>query len=161
MKLHIGTKLIKSKKMNRIAYNEYRGWELPLDENPSDEGFLVEYLDGGPSNHYDHEGYISWSPQEVFEKSYQDVTEGVSFGAAIVLLKQGKMVSRKGWNGKGMYLLLFNGQKDIASKLGFGEALGEFSFTDVIAMKTADNKMVLGWLASQSDMLADDWILVD
>lgn len=66
-----GTKLVQAKPMNRLEYNQYRGWDLPADENGADEGFLVEYLDGGQANHPDHKGYISWSPKEVFERAYK------------------------------------------------------------------------------------------
>ena len=63
-------KLVTAIAMSRLAYNEYRGWQLPEDENGSDEGYLVEYVDGGESNHPDHKGYISWSPKEQFDNGY-------------------------------------------------------------------------------------------
>ncbi|CAB4163301.1 hypothetical protein UFOVP806_8 [uncultured Caudovirales phage] len=59
-----------AKPMTLGAYNELRGWEIPLDENPETPGYLVEYQDGGKANHPDFAGYISWSPAEVFEKAY-------------------------------------------------------------------------------------------
>ena len=68
--LHIGVKLVDSTPMTRAEWCKYRGWELPADENGDDEGYLVEYLDGGVSNHPNHKGYISWSPKEVFDKAY-------------------------------------------------------------------------------------------
>ena len=71
MKTFIGTKEILAKPMTRQAYNDYRGWELPEDEDGSDDGMLVEYVDGGEPNHPDHKGYISWSPLDVFEKAYK------------------------------------------------------------------------------------------
>jgi hypothetical protein len=49
--------------MTRGAYNAYRGWTVPEDENPDDAGYLVEYPDGGTPNHDMHTGYISWSPK--------------------------------------------------------------------------------------------------
>lgn len=49
MSLYIGTKLLTALPMNRAAYNSYRAWVLPTDENGADEGFLVEYVDGGAS----------------------------------------------------------------------------------------------------------------
>lgn len=67
---YIGTKTVKAVAMSRAAYNEYRGWELPKDENGEDEGYLVEYTDGGQSNHPNHAGYISWSPKAQFEAAY-------------------------------------------------------------------------------------------
>lgn len=67
---YIGTKLTIGTAMTRLAYNEYRGWTLPADENGADDGYLVEYLDGGQANHPDHKGYISWSPKAVHEGAY-------------------------------------------------------------------------------------------
>lgn len=68
---HIGTKEVLSTPMNRKDYNDYRGWELPSDENGEDEGYLVEYVNGSDSNHKDHKGYISWSPKEQFDNAYK------------------------------------------------------------------------------------------
>lgn len=71
MKKYIGTKELKAARMTLGAYNEYRGWKLPEDEDPNAEGYLVEYMDGGKPNDERHEGYISWSPKDVFEKAYK------------------------------------------------------------------------------------------
>ncbi|AWN06211.1 hypothetical protein [Erwinia phage phiEaP8] len=60
--------------MSRGIYNKLRGWEVPADEDPSDEGYLVEYLDGGKPNHPDFDGYISWSPKDVFEAGYSEMS---------------------------------------------------------------------------------------
>jgi hypothetical protein len=69
--IYVSHKQVKPTPMNRLDYNVYRGWELPSDEDGSDEGYLVEYLDGGKPNHPDHKGYISWSPKEQFDNGYQ------------------------------------------------------------------------------------------
>lgn len=78
------------------------------------------------------------------------------FGEAIRRLKQGRKVSRQGWNGKGMFLFLREGRDikgvDPASPMG-----GEFTSLAHICMRTADGKCCVGWLASQTDMLSDDW----
>jgi hypothetical protein len=68
----IGTKSVLAAPMTRQEYNDYRGWQLPEDEShlANEQGYLVEYVDGGRSNHENHAGYISWSPKDVFEKSY-------------------------------------------------------------------------------------------
>lgn len=73
MNKYIGTKELLAKPMTRGEYNEYRGWELPENENQDDKGYLVEYLDGGKPNDSRHAGYISWSPADVFEKTYKTV----------------------------------------------------------------------------------------
>lgn len=75
MEKYIGTKIIKAKPMNRLDYNNLRGWEVPADEDPSDDGYLVEYTDGGKANHPDFDGYISWSPKDVFERAYKRIEE--------------------------------------------------------------------------------------
>lgn len=71
MKKYIGTKQLKAKPMNLGEYNKYRGWKQPENEDPNTEGYLVEYQDGGKPNDERHEGYISWSPKDVFEKAYK------------------------------------------------------------------------------------------
>lgn len=157
MTQHIGVKLINAYPMNRQAYNDLRGWQLPEDENGSDEGYLVEYLDGGKPNTERFSGYVSWSPKEVFDKAYRPVS-GLSFGLAVEALKSGKRVTRAGWNGKGQYVILIPGDHLARSAgYGFGEAIGEFSFGSVMALKNAQNIMQPGWVPSQGDVLADDW----
>lgn len=71
MKKYIGTKEINAMPMNRQEYNNFRGWKLPDDEDGADEGYLVEYVDGGKANTTQHNGYVSWSPKDVFERAYK------------------------------------------------------------------------------------------
>lgn len=59
----MGFKLIEAEVMNLGDYNTFRGWTIPADEDPSKEGYKVVYPDN----------YISWSPKEIFEKSYLEV----------------------------------------------------------------------------------------
>ena len=76
METFIGTKVIKaSTEMSRKEYCDYRGWELPKDENGEDRVYLVEYEPdvNSKSNHPNHEGYISMSPKAVFEKAYTPI----------------------------------------------------------------------------------------
>lgn len=150
MESYIGTKEVKATPMNRQEYNDFRGWKLLEDENGGDEGYLVEYQDGGFANTPAYKGYVSWSPKDVFEKSYKKLGE-LPFGAAIELLKQGKRVARKGWNGKGMWLELAD-VTDHYSDSGF-------KLDPFIYMKTALDTMI-PWLASQSDVLSEDWVEV-
>lgn len=67
---YVGTKVAHLVAMTRQEYNDYRGWELPKDENGEDNGFLIEYTDGGAPNVPGHAGYVSWYPREVAEKAY-------------------------------------------------------------------------------------------
>lgn len=66
---YIGIKIVDATPMTREEYNVYRGWGVPANESPFDEGFMVEYADSEP-NHPNHKGYISWTPKEQFEKSH-------------------------------------------------------------------------------------------
>ena len=159
--LYIGTKMINAEPMTRAAYNVFRGWELPADENGDDEGYLVEYLDGGKPNTTTHAGYVSWSPKEQFDNAYRK-TSGMSFGLAVEAVKKGKKIARAGWNGKGMFLFLVPGSTfkvNRAPLLGIYPEGTEINYHAHIDMKTADGTIV-PWLASQTDVLADDWIVV-
>lgn len=73
MQLYEGTKRLRAKPMTRGEYNLYRGWTSSLDETPTDPGYLVEYEDGGKANDPRHAGYISWSPSDVFERTYKPI----------------------------------------------------------------------------------------
>lgn len=148
MKKYIGVKMISANPMNLGDYNKYRGWQIPEDEDPERKGYLVKYEDG----------YESWSPETVFDVAYRRI-DNMTFGLAIESLKQGKKVCRAGWNGKGMYLILINpyhnNQFSINEK---PELCG--TMLPYIAMKTADNGLV-PWLASQTDILSEDWLIVE
>lgn len=172
--IYVGTKLVRAEPMTRQQYNDYRGWPLALGDNGSEAGYLVEYLDGGKPNMPNRQGYVSWSPADVFERSYR-VASGLSFGAALDALKVGERISRAGWNGKGMYLWLNMGSSETmpphgaAPRLisGVDATLFDLGHTGTITrlpninMHAADGATVTGWLASQTDMLAEDWGIVE
>lgn len=88
MKTFIGTQIINAAPMNRADYNTFRGWTLPADEDGADEGYLVEYTDGGKPNVPGYAGYVSWSPKAQFDGAYRE-TAGLTFGMAIEALKLG------------------------------------------------------------------------
>lgn len=90
----------------------------------------------------------------------------MDFGMAIVALKRGKCVARSGWNGKGMFLTLQPGSEVEGSLMrneGAKNYYGEHTVKIAahIDMKAADGTYVPGWLASQTDMLAEDWEIVE
>lgn len=131
--------------------------------------YLVEYLDGGRANDSRHAGYISWSPKDVFERAYR-TTEDMAFGQALEALKAGNKVARAGWNGKGMWLSLScNGARLIPAESFWSrhnaaharEQGGAAKVLPSITMKTATGEILMGWLASQTDMLAEDWRIVE
>lgn len=168
MKPYIGVKLIRAVQMTRGEYNAFRGWAVPADENPDDTGFLVEYLDGGQANTPQYAGYVSWSPSDVFARAYRE-TGGMTFGLAIEALKLGFRVARRGWNGKGMWLAYSPGTKALPAEKFWAGANRDYAkanggAADVlpcITMKTATGEILMGWLASQTDMLAEDWEILD
>ena len=152
MEMFIGTKIVFAEPMTRGEYNLFRGWQIPADENPDDPGYKVVYSDD----------YVSWSPAEAFEEAYRRA-DGMPFGLAIEAAKKGARVARRGWNGKDMYVCLgnvesFNTPADISSARNEDGTVLVLPF---LMMKTADNAMCVGWLASQTDMLSDDWYIVD
>lgn len=144
MKTYIGTKIIQAERPDQ-------GEE---GRDKAEDGYKVVYADG----------YTSWSPRKTFEEAYQPL-DGMSFGHAIVMLKRGHRVARAGWNGKGMWLILVPGTPEAKLREGtpYRDALGTDTCEILphIDMWTvnADGRraMLPGWLASQTDMLADDW----
>lgn len=150
MKTYIGTKIIDAEPMTRGAYNEFRGWQIPADENPGDEGYRVVYPDG----------YVTWSPKEVFEAAYRELGDAMDFGAAIRALKAGRKVARAGWNGKKQYV-------ELATCISYKGTDGSIINAEHNAIGNAALAFVgtsgvqLGWLASQADMLANDWYVVE
>ena len=84
----------------------------------------------------------------------------MDFGEALEALKAGKQVARDGWNGKGQYI-------ELATNISYKNAAGEIvnSEHDAIGNKAiafcGTSGVQMGWLASQADMLAEDWQVVD
>ena len=125
-------------------------------------------------------GYQSWSPADALECGYtpaHGAVRSMDFGDAIRSLKLGKRVARDGWNGKGMWLSLSapasSGPFALACSIpaeafwsennrAYAEERGGFATVlPCITMKTATGEILMGWLASQTDMLADDWCVVE
>lgn len=87
---------------------------------------------------------------------------GLRFGQAVELLKKGVKVARAGWNGKGMWLSYVSGTNyDVGcGAVGYDPNVdSKVELSPWIGMKTADGKYV-PWLASQTDVLAEDWVTV-
>lgn len=93
----------------------------------------------------------------------------VSFSTALALAKEGKRVARSGWNGKGMWITAGEGVSANPADRFWNKHTRKFAednggFADVLPymiMKTADGKILMGWLASQTDMLAEDWVVLN
>ena len=133
------------------SYLEKRGL-LPLGEEDLDtQGYLLEREDGA----------LVWQPKRL------------TFGDALVAVKQGKRIARVGWNGKGMFVYLVAGtepsvdllrgacKKAYDYKYRNDEAIpGEQKICAHLDMMAADGSIVIGWLASQTDLLAEDWMIL-
>ena len=89
----------------------------------------------------------------------------LSFSQALDALKDGKKVARSGWNGKGMWIALGDGAPRLAADQFWNHhshqhAIDNGGYADVdpyIIMKTASGSICMGWLASQADILSNDW----
>lgn len=81
----------------------------------------------------------------------------MTFGEALEVLKSGGRVAREGWNGKGMWLVLLQPGNAVYREPNTGST---YDMQPCIGMKTAQDVMQPGWLASQNDMLANDWVQI-
>lgn len=87
----------------------------------------------------------------------------MNFGQALAALKDGRKLQRAGWNGKGMFVFLVPGSTFTVTRpplLGIYPEGTTIKYHAHIDMRTADGTIV-PWLASQTDVLAEDWSLVD
>jgi len=121
--------------MTRTYYGAKRITAYPLER------------DGQPGFSTYEDGYESWSPRDVFEAAYQPI-DALSFGHALDALKAGESVARAGWNDKDMWLHLQRPDRHSKMSLPY------------IYMQTVTGDLV-PWLASQTDMLADDWRVIE
>lgn len=147
MKKYFRSNVVMAEPMNLGAYNAYRGWKLPENETGKEEGYHLVYA----------AGYESWCPKAEFEKVSREIN-CMTFGQAIEALKLGNRVTRKGWNGRNMWLIFVPANRWSTS---IGPHYVENAHTlPWIGMKTVDGGLV-PWLASQSDILEEDWQLVE
>lgn len=136
----------------------YTGEQLAKKPSPQAGWYLVEY-DGG---------YFSFSPAEQFEEGYYalsnaEPTENMNFGDALDALKSKMLVCREGWNGKGMFLFLVPGSTFTVNRaplLGIVPEGTVIDYNPHIDIKSVDGK-VTPWVASQTDLMATDWMLVN
>ena len=161
MKKFIGTKVIMAEPMTMIEAQKVLGREIK-PATAEEDGYLVEYKDG----------YKSWSPKSVFEEAYREVGY-VNFGGAIDLLKAGLAVRRKGWNGKGLFIV-----KQVPSHIT-GDIIPKMqslpqSAKDILMSREDPhidytNQMLIinpdgradSWVPSSSDVFSEDWEVVD
>jgi hypothetical protein len=151
MQRYIGTKILNGESMSLGEYNALRGWDMPTDEDPNKEGYLVEYPDDGEPNHEDYANYISWSPKEQFENAYRK-TKGSNFGLAVEAMKKGMKATRMGWNGKGMVLQLQPPSDN--SEMTF-----PYPYFTIPDCEEGERK--IPYVPTIVDVMSDDWIVVE
>lgn len=160
MKMYIGTKIVKAMPMTMTKAQEVLGRELK-PATAEEKGFLVE----------DKNGNMSWSPKSVFEEAYHEAVS-VDFGRAIALLKEGFAVRRKGWNGKGLFVVKQVPAHITADIIPNMQSLPQSAKNIIMARKEPHinytNQMLIinpdgradSWVPSSSDVFAEDWELV-
>ena len=139
--------------------NRFLGWKLPKDFAP-DGGISFKESALWPTG---TNLFTATQAEEMFLHVLGADGELLNFGDALMLLKSGQKVARLGWNGKGMFLFLVPGSVFKVNRLpllGIYPEGTEINYCPHIDMRTADGKIV-PWLASQTDVLAEDWVIVE
>ena len=130
---YLGVKILDAEPMSEASFiNNVKNEDVPQSCLCRD-GYKVTYEDG----------YVSWSPKEVFEKAYRPIN-GITFGLAIEALKQGKKVARTEWIGKNAYLLLIHGDEQLSC---------------IVIHKV--NNILDRWLPDETSIFAEDWMIVE
>lgn len=149
MEQYIGTKIVHAEPVYKLQGIMYSEGEIVPRTKDVKYGYKVVYPDG----------YVSWCPKEVFEEAYRPA-DGMPFGLAIEAAKKGKKIARAGWNGKNQFVEL---AYCISYKNNAAEIVNvnHCNIGNKALAFVGTSGVQLGWLASQADMLADDWYIVE
>ena len=160
MSMYIGTKIVKAMPMTMIEAQKVLGREIKPATVELD-GYLVEYKDG----------YMSWSPKSVFDDAYRKLV-GMDFGKVIEELKFGLAVRRKGWNGKGMFVVkqfpshiegsiipTMQSLPPSAKHILLSRENAHIDYTNQMLIINSDGRAD-SWVPSVSDIFAEDWEVV-
>lgn len=150
---YIGTKIINCMPATKGEFMDIKGLDGNTLEDPTEEGYIVIY----------ENNYMSWSPKGVFENAYTNLTEGLSYSHALFLINKGHKLSRKGWNGKNMFVFLVPGSEFKVNRpplLGIFPEGTDITYRAHLDMVYADGTVGV-WLANHSDMLVNDWFIVE
>lgn len=165
LKKYIGTKVVKARPMNEIDAESIGYARKNSDHHEYREGYHVQYTNPDGST------YDSWSPKDMFENAYREVGT-VNFGGAIDLLKAGLAVRRKGWNGKGLFVvkqvpshitgdIIPNMQSlpQSAKNILMSRENPHIDYTNQMLIINPDGRAD-SWVPSSSDIFANDWEVV-
>ena len=148
MKQYIGTKLIEAAPAYRCMDGSGKVVITPHPEEafpnyPSvEDGYRVRYPDG----------YVSWSPKDVFEEAYRP-TDGMTFGLAIEAAKRGHKITRRKWGGANRYV-------EIAVYTRRSDEKGNTDSSPAFVFVSTSGVQV-GWAPTQVDMMVEDWKIVE
>lgn len=157
----------------KVIVDNHAGFHIAVDH--VENGKLVRTDRTNPNQpHYDtiiHSGkYV------VVREEHDGAKSPMSFGMAIEEMKRGNKVARAGWNGKGMWLILVEGTpnavlhegtpyyKHLSDCAPEGAAISceILPHIDMWTINASGRRAMLpGWVASQSDVLAEDWVIVE
>ena len=145
--------VVDTEPLTRGDYNKRRGWQIPENENPADEGYVITYRKGQPNE------YISWCPKKEADEVSISCENGLPFGVAIMECRyHGKKIQRENWNGEGQYVEFAECSAVPYSQVEYLSHCFIFHFVN---RKTGETGIQIGWLASQADMAASDWRIVE
>lgn len=162
MEQFIGTKIVQAEPAHRFWMPDGEKVIVPYSEDRPQKVADAVACDNGYKVVYQPDGYESWSPADVFEAAYRR-TDGLNFGLAIEAAKVGERIARRGWNGKGQYV-------ELGTCFQYTSHSGDVpkstcvQHTDIgsaALVFVGTRGRQVGWLASQADMLADDWYIVE
>lgn len=163
MKKYIRTEVVEAEPMTKTEAQKVLGRELK-PATLEEDGYLTVYKGG----------YRSWSPKSVFEGAYEDFYEmtSINFGGAIQALKIGLAVRRKGWNGKGLFIvkqvpshitgdIIPNMQSlpQSAKNILMSRENPHIDYTNQMLIINPDGRAD-SWVPSSSDIFANDWEVV-
>lgn len=148
--VYVHMNVVEAVEMSRKEYCEKRGWELQPNENPDERVMMVTYADG----------YISMCPKDKFHAVSVECNDGCcTFGYAITECRyHGKRIKRVGWNGEDQFVefrpveIPYSEESTIKQSHAF-----VFHYKN---RKTGETGIQVGWLASQADMAANDWVVM-
>lgn len=129
-----------------------------IERDPADVGYVITYRKGEPNE------YVSWCPKAEFEAVSRPV-DGMTFGQAIDACRyKGAKIQRANWNGEGQFVRFEyttayeDGGRAYPDERTIGSDCFVFHFVN---RKTGETGIQVGWLASQADMYASDWRIVE
>ena len=156
-KKYIQCNIVEAEPMTRGEYDKAHGRPIPQSEDPAEAGYRVAYP----------YGYEVWVQKTQFEVSSR-LIDGMTFGMAIEACRyRGAKIQRANWNGEGQFVRF---EEVLASEDGKlhtdpqgapGMVASSCFVFHFVNRKTGETGIQVGWLASQADMAADDWVIVE